>query len=180
MRICGFSGAHDVSQEHLWAGWLGTVILESRAQGGAKNFHAQIERSGQVSSFQKNDLEMTVGMPCEPCNNGWMSALENEVKDFMTPMVFRGDKTILHADRQRSLIRWVVKTAMVNEFTGRKDEPNPQSRSAARAPEVCPHGGHGVREHPVATRPRRLDRLDQTSVVTMHAPTPGALTIQRP
>jgi hypothetical protein len=35
---------------------------------------------------------MTVGMPCEPCNNGWMSALENEAKDFMTPMVFRGDE----------------------------------------------------------------------------------------
>jgi len=56
MRICGFCGAHDVSQEHLWAGWLGTVILESRAQGGAKNFHAQIERGGKASSFQKNDL----------------------------------------------------------------------------------------------------------------------------
>jgi hypothetical protein len=38
---------------------------------------------------------MTVGMPCEPCNNGWMSALENDVKHFMTPMVFRDDKTIL-------------------------------------------------------------------------------------
>jgi len=133
MRICGFCGAHDVSQEHLWAGWLGTVILKSRAEGGAKTFNAQIERGGKASSFQKNDLEMTVGMPCEPCNNGWMSALENEVKGFMTPMVFRGDKTILDADRQRSLVRWVVKTAMVYEFTGRKDEPKyftPDERKA--------------------------------------------------
>jgi len=47
-----------------------------------------------------------------------MSDLENEVKPFMTEMVFRGEKTILDTDRQRSLIRWIVKTAMVNEFTG--------------------------------------------------------------
>jgi hypothetical protein len=56
----------------------------------------------------------------------------------------------------------------------------PQSRVYARAPEVCPLGGHGVHEHPVANRLRRLDRLDRTSIVTTHAPTPGARTIQRP
>ena len=56
----------------------------------------------------------------------------------------------------------------------------PQSRSDARAPEVCPLGGYGVREHPVATRLQRLDRLDRASIVTTHAPMPGARTIQRP
>ena len=55
----------------------------------------------------------------------------------------------------------------------------PQSRSYARAPEVCPLAGHGVHEHPVATRLRRLDRLDRPPIVTMHAPTPSARTIQR-
>ena len=55
-----------------------------------------------------------------------------------------------------------------------------RSRSYAWAPEVCPYGGHGVREHSVTTRLRRRDHLDQTSVVTTHASTPGALTIQRP
>ena len=56
----------------------------------------------------------------------------------------------------------------------------PQSRSYARAPEVCPLGGHAVHEHAVATRLQRLDRLDRISIVTPPAPTPGALTIQRP
>ena len=55
-----------------------------------------------------------------------------------------------------------------------------QSRWYASAPEVYAHGGHGGREHAVTTPLRRRDRLDRTSVVTTHAPTPGALTIQRP
>ena len=55
----------------------------------------------------------------------------------------------------------------------------PQSRASARAPEVCPHDGHGGREHAGPIYLRHLDRLDRTSIVTTHAPTAGARTIQR-
>jgi hypothetical protein len=57
---------------------------------------------------------------------------------------------------------------------------HPQSRSYAQAPEVCPLGGHGVATHPVTNRLRRFARLNWTAIVTTHAPTPGARTIQRP
>ena len=118
MALCGFCGAEGQSKEHLWAGWLGRVVLESRAQGGMKTFQQQVERGGKVTAFSNKDLEHTVRMPCEPCNNGWMSELENEVKPFVTDMAFRGQKTLLDETRQRPLMRWAVKTAMVNEFTG--------------------------------------------------------------
>jgi len=62
MQTCGFCGAPEVSQEHLWAGWLGKVVLESRAEGGMKTFQAQIERQGTTVSFPKRDLELTVGI----------------------------------------------------------------------------------------------------------------------
>ncbi len=123
MPPCGFCGAEGQSKEHLWAGWLGAVILESRAQGGMKTFSAQIERGGKTVSFPSKDLELTVRMPCEPCNNGWMSDLENQVKPFMTGMAFRGEKALLDEDHQLTLVRWLVKTAMVNEFTALGAEP---------------------------------------------------------
>jgi hypothetical protein len=55
-----------------------------------------------------------------------------------------------------------------------------QSRSSARAPEVYPLGGHGVHDHPVAHGLRPLDPPNRTAIVTTHAPTPDARTIQRP
>lgn len=63
MRVCGFCGDPDVTQEHVWADWLRNVILDSRAEGGMKTFRAEIERGGKTTSFPKSDLEITVGMP---------------------------------------------------------------------------------------------------------------------
>lgn len=105
------------------ADWLRKVILDSRAQGGMRAFRAEIERAGKTISFPKSDLEMTVGMPCGSCNNGWMSELENTVRPFMTEMVYRGERVLLSDERQRGLVHWAVKTAMVYEFTGRAEEP---------------------------------------------------------
>ena len=117
MRVCGFCNGPGVNQEHVWPYWLRKVILESRAAGGMKHFHAEIERGGETKKFKSPKLEMKVGMPCESCNHGWMSGLENQVKTFMTQMVYRGDKTLLDPERQTHLMRWILKTAMVYEFT---------------------------------------------------------------
>ena len=117
MRVCGFCNGPGVNQEHVWPDWLRKVILESRAAGGMKHFHAEIERGGETKKFKSPKLEMKVGMPFESCNHGWMSGLENQVKTFMTQMVYRGDKTLLDPERQTHLMRWILKTAMVYEFT---------------------------------------------------------------
>lgn len=117
MRVCGFCGGSGVNQEHVWPDWLRKVILESRAAGGMKHFHAEIERAGETKKFKSSKLEIKVGMPCESCNHGWMSGLESQVGTFMPQMVYRGEKTLLDSERQLQLTRWIIKTAMVYEFT---------------------------------------------------------------
>ena len=117
MRSCGFCGGPGVNKEHLWPNWLRKVILASRSGGGQKKFRAQLERGGRTISFVKPSLEIEVGMPCKTCNEGWMHRLEEQVKSFMTDMVDRGLKTLLDDYRQTLLTRWIIKTAMVYEFT---------------------------------------------------------------
>jgi len=122
MPSCGFCGDAGVTKEHLRPKWLIEVILSSRAMGGMKSFQMELERGGETSSFKNPTLQMTVGMPCGRCNGGWMSELESVVKPSMTDMVYQGEKTLLDEERKRSLIRWIVKFAMVNEFTGAPNE----------------------------------------------------------
>ena len=85
-------------------------------EGARKQFVVEHERHGKTSRFETSSLATRVGMPCESCNNGWMSELENAVKPFMAQMVFPGDMTFLSEERRRLLSRWAVKVAMVNEF----------------------------------------------------------------
>ena len=120
--VCGFCGSAGVTKEHIWPNWLRRLILESRAASGMRQFHAEIERDGTTQQYKNPTLEQRVGMPCSACNGGWMSELENEVKDFMTTMVYRGEMVLLTPERQIAVSRWAMKTAMVYEFTSAADE----------------------------------------------------------
>jgi hypothetical protein len=121
-KNCGFCGKPGMTKEHLWSDWMRKVILESRAAGGQKLFEAEIERGGEAKRYKNPTLEQMVGMPCDRCNSGWMSALENGIKDFMRPMIFRGERVLLSRERQVALSRWAIKTAMVYEFTSAREE----------------------------------------------------------
>jgi hypothetical protein len=112
---CGFCGVGAMTMEHLWPDWVRETTLESR--GGRKGYSAELERDGRVVRYTNPALEQKVGMPCEQCNNTWMSKLENEVKAFMMPMVFSGDRVALTLQNKRAFSRWALKTAMVYEFT---------------------------------------------------------------
>src|SRR5260221_11918341 len=110
---CGFCGGPGVTKEHVWPDWLRKVILESRTSSGQKRFHAEIETGGATRQFKSETLQMTVKMPCRICNNGWMSALESQVQEFMTGMADRGSTVLLSAARHIALVRVYVKMAMV-------------------------------------------------------------------
>jgi len=52
---------------------------------------------------------------CGPCNNGWMSRLEDAVE----PLLFQaamGHEVTLDAEQQAILLNWLAKTAIVMEF----------------------------------------------------------------
>ena len=123
-KTCGFCGAPGSTMEHVWPDWLRRVILKSRALGGAKHFHMETESSGKTKRRKNPELSVTVRMPCAACNNGWMSAMESEVLSFMPAMVDRGRMVLpLTPEHQVALARWAIKTAMVYEYVGDREEP---------------------------------------------------------
>jgi hypothetical protein len=88
-----------------------------------KRFHMETESGGRTKHRRNPELSVTVWMPCAACNNGWMSTMENDVLSFMPDMVDRGRIVHLTSARQVALARWAIKTAMVYEFVGEREEP---------------------------------------------------------
>jgi hypothetical protein len=56
-------------------------------------------------------------LPCKSCNNGWMSAREEEVKPILLPMM-QGRQLLLDAEKIKTLATWVAMKIMVIEKLG--------------------------------------------------------------
>ena len=67
---------------------------------------------------------------CKPCNNGWMSQLENEVKPILTPLM-NGHCFKLEPQDQLTLARWVCLKAVCYDANPRASSP-PLSSEQAR------------------------------------------------
>lgn len=69
-----------------------------------------------ISDRRVKRLDLTVNRICAGCNNGWMSRLETEAKPLLSPLIDGRDRAIW-SDEQAIISAWLIKTAMVFEFT---------------------------------------------------------------
>lgn len=105
-RRCIFCGNAPVTLEHVWPQWL---LRRYRVTG--------LVRTGpRPVAFSKRSMEIAARCVCKPCNNGWMSELENRARPWLEPMV-DGAPTVLDSAAQFAVAAWATKTAMVFEHT---------------------------------------------------------------
>ncbi len=74
-----------------------------------------MQRGGKTE-IVLNNTAMTVKSVCKKCNNGWMSALEEEVKPILTPM-FDDNAVSLNPEQQHTLAIWITKMAFLFDST---------------------------------------------------------------
>ncbi len=85
-------------------------------EGPLSHVH-QIVQEGRPTEerrYSKDAYSVTVGVVCERCNNGWMSALEDRAKPYLETML-RGRGRELHQGGLRTLAAWALKTSMMVE-----------------------------------------------------------------
>lgn len=112
-KKCLFCPRTADSKEHVWSDW----ILEDLKP--AEPIRVKI---GKHTEVYKDDPAVLVNCVCQPCNNGWMSDLENESKPFIYPML-HGSGITLSPAAQKLLTRWAVLKTMVIDSINRKRTP---------------------------------------------------------
>jgi hypothetical protein len=109
MRFCIFCAAPASSKEDAWPLWL------LRQIGTGMPARIDAERGTQpLRSWRVVGTGLTVRFVCAPCNNGWMSELENRVKPIVLRLLDNAG-TNLTVEEQTTLASWSVKNAMVFE-----------------------------------------------------------------
>lgn len=109
MRRCLFCLSKANSLEDVWPRWI-TEQFTSEIPASM-----QAERNGlALRPWKKQTPELTVKWVCRSCNNGWMSALEQQVKPHLQPLL-SGANSPLDVKAQLIISTWAVKTAMALE-----------------------------------------------------------------
>lgn len=119
VHICIFCHSQqDLSKEHVlakkWRKHLG-VPGSGQINGGwyRQSFAGPVIRVGKTIPKQ-DPFTWTVKTVCRPCNNGWMSSLEDDAEPALLPMAL-GESPVLSAQQVRIIETWMAKTALVIE-----------------------------------------------------------------
>lgn len=113
VRKCIFCGADGVSKEHFWPQWMHPLLpAGEKFTVGFDRFKDGEWESERLREMQGPPMNKTIQCVCEPCNNGWMSEMEKEVRPVLERLMRMETFTITDEERA-ALVRYFVMKAMV-------------------------------------------------------------------
>jgi hypothetical protein len=104
---CAFCPATaNLSAEHLWSRWMGDLFP------GRKRFTRKDEKGEIVGEWSSDKLDWKARVVCEPCNNTWMSDIENRAKPVLCRFILGEARTISQQDAD-VIAPFALKTAVI-------------------------------------------------------------------
>jgi hypothetical protein len=97
--------------EHLWSDWMARLV-GIKSQFTFRRF-AGGPNSPIIASWKKNKLDWKAYVVCKPCNNGWMSVIDNEHAKPTLSGILRGRATCFLERGIASMAVFAFKTAVV-------------------------------------------------------------------
>ncbi|UXS33872.1 hypothetical protein FY152_17020 [Agrobacterium tumefaciens] len=140
--FCGKSN-NRLSKEHIWPKWLQNHIPDP---GPSRHTVSQgFIIDGQiVNVMDKGQLyrpgtiiSQRLRVVCLPCNNGWMSRLQNQNKPIIEEFI-KGQWPKLDLLRQRDLVRWCLMLATMMDFAHPLTSAIPAEQRLAQSTGVIP------------------------------------------
>jgi len=118
---CGNTSATR-SGEHVFAQWLLDYLHALKTP--ITHFRYQADGTSTPHRDQIALDSLRLKRICEPCNNGWMSRLEDHTKAILVGLMERTLALDALADEQRRLLaRWAGKTAIIESYAVGAEKP---------------------------------------------------------
>jgi hypothetical protein len=117
---CAFCGAGSrLTKEHVFPTWLDAYLPGDRPYWVLEQDRFVGDHPFEVRRPSQG-LDFVVKAVCGDCNNGWMSAPEEEAKPILERLLISTKLGPLLKDEQQVIARWATKTAMMLDFTQEK------------------------------------------------------------
>jgi len=83
----------------------------------AKNYNfRRIDEQGKLRQWRRGKIDEKVRVLCKPCNSGWMSSLEDEVRKTFSTIIREGGNISLLSRGRTLLARFTFKCAVVANY----------------------------------------------------------------
>lgn len=128
VTLCVFCGKPGATKGHITPKWFLKVLPNPATKHGTFQGLYRTFKPGPTVNFTPFKLgpikQGRAGTKrprntCLKCNNGWMSRIEQDAQDILSPLI-QGTDLILDRDAQTKLARLIGLITMRAEFTGEK------------------------------------------------------------
>lgn len=138
--FCGNKSSHEIkiTAEHVLPKWMKKEIPSTK-DGKYTSYYSDDNEVKQRNFEKKGQtaFDQTVNRICNECNNGWMSKLENEVKESLFGLIV-GQPAPLFDEELHNLALWGVKTAIVRALVDAGDSLIPDSHYLSSKKGIIP------------------------------------------
>ena len=107
---CIFCGGGNLTTEDVIPKWLGRLF---KRQPTLRSLHLASGR--QLSRIEGGMVFVVRRVVCRTCNTRWMSQLQDQSKQYLTPMMF-DIRTGISAEGQALITAWITMTAILMEW----------------------------------------------------------------
>jgi hypothetical protein len=104
-----FCTSTPITKEHIFVDWIVALFPQGEYDQGWGT------QDTVVKHWTKQAMESKVGCVCRPCNNGWMSNIENDKKKILKHLISPKDSKPVKLSRrnQMMLARWASLRAFI-------------------------------------------------------------------
>jgi hypothetical protein len=119
LKECAFCPATaKLSAEHLWSDWM-RALFKSKGF----RFRQRDEDGNVVNEWRSPRIDLTAKVVCKPCNEGWMSNLEQRhAKPSMSDLIVGREVANISQSRANSIALFAFKSVIVIDRM-RRDKP---------------------------------------------------------
>jgi hypothetical protein len=108
-----------LSGEHLWSEWMGSLFRGTRFRFRQRDVQGNI-----IGTWPSLEIDLKAKVVCKPCNEGWMSNLEDRhARPALADLIVgRGVDLIVSQSRANAIALFAFKTAVIVDHM-RRDTP---------------------------------------------------------
>ncbi|MDP2712551.1 MAG: hypothetical protein Q8O56_15150 [Solirubrobacteraceae bacterium] len=110
---CVFCDAIGVTEEHLIADWAYRAFVRKRRLHDELFLRGRFVGPGQLQMHSESEAIPTAKVVCGPCNNGWMSGIDQAASRVLRPLIRGEREAVLDPDGQAAAAAWIFKSALI-------------------------------------------------------------------